>query len=185
MHALVVRGVARPGWAETGTQTRREALAPVPGTGRRPLRHPERGTSRGRSRPGGPGVRPGRRSWQPDATTSRWRPGLTLGSAKALGPHYMELYFHDPGCAADFSQILDESGFAVVTLTWPDGVAQMARPGTVPRISHAAEWLAPEGWVIDHVIRRSGRAVQDRSLRSARWAGVPHLSAPVGCCLAA
>ena len=24
----------------------------------------------------------------------------------------MELYFHDPGCAADFSQILDESGFA-------------------------------------------------------------------------
>jgi proline iminopeptidase len=102
----------------------------------------------------------------------------TYLAAQTLGPHYMELYFHDPGCAADFSQILDESGFAVVTLTWPDGVAQMARPGTVPRISHATERLAPEGWVIDHVIRRSGRAVQDRSLRSVRWADVPHLSAP-------
>jgi proline iminopeptidase len=36
----------------------------------------------------------------------------TYLAAQALGPHYMELYFHDPGCAADFSQILDESGFA-------------------------------------------------------------------------
>jgi len=33
-------------------------------------------------------------------------------AAQALGPHYMELFFHDPGRAADFSQILEDSGFA-------------------------------------------------------------------------
>lgn len=36
----------------------------------------------------------------------------TYLAAQALGAHYMELFFHDPGRAADFSQILDDSGFA-------------------------------------------------------------------------
>jgi proline iminopeptidase len=35
----------------------------------------------------------------------------TYLAAQALGPHYMKLYFHDPARAADFSQILEDSGF--------------------------------------------------------------------------
>jgi|HubBroStandDraft_2_1064218.scaffolds.fasta_scaffold195147_1 proline iminopeptidase len=36
----------------------------------------------------------------------------TYVAAQALGPHYMELFFHEPGRAADFSQILEDSDFA-------------------------------------------------------------------------
>ena len=32
-------------------------------------------------------------------------------AAQALGPHYLELYFHDPARAADFGPILENSGF--------------------------------------------------------------------------
>jgi proline iminopeptidase len=35
----------------------------------------------------------------------------TYRAAQALGAHYMELFFHDPAYAADFSQVLDNSGF--------------------------------------------------------------------------
>lgn len=34
----------------------------------------------------------------------------TYVAAQALGPHYMELFFHNPVRAADFSQILEDSG---------------------------------------------------------------------------
>jgi proline iminopeptidase len=36
----------------------------------------------------------------------------TYLAAQALGTHYMELYFHDPRRAADFNQILDDSGYS-------------------------------------------------------------------------
>lgn len=45
-------------------------------------------------------------------------------AAQALGPHYMELYFHDPGRAAEFSRILDDSGFSEEQ--WQRGSSHLA-----------------------------------------------------------
>ena len=43
----------------------------------------------------------------------------------------------------------------------------------------------PHGDQQEHLIRRSGQAVQDRPLRSVGWADIPELSTCVGCCSAA
>jgi proline iminopeptidase len=45
-------------------------------------------------------------------------------AAQALGPHYMELFFHDPGRAADCSRILEDSGFAEEQ--WERGLSHRA-----------------------------------------------------------
>ncbi|MGO8960714.1 MAG: alpha/beta fold hydrolase [Streptosporangiaceae bacterium] len=36
----------------------------------------------------------------------------TRAAAQALGSHFMELFFHDPRAAADFTQLLEDSGFS-------------------------------------------------------------------------
>ena len=73
----------------------------------------------------------------------------------------------------------------VVVLTWPNDVDQMPRtwdhPAHIPRGAGSRQLCR----ATDHQIRRSEHMVQDRPLRSVRWAHIPQLSAGDRRCLAA
>jgi proline iminopeptidase len=68
----------------------------------------------------------------------------TRQAMQALGPRYMEHFFHDPGGAADFTQLLEESGFTEEA--WQRGnshwplLAAMYEPvlGLLPRVRRPA-----------------------------------------------